>query len=184
MGSCKPKGGHGGGRTNPHRETPVTRKRSKQKEPEPEPENSHPEENEHGNGNNSGTERFRNDNFKPIGKKATVETPDRGREVVDVKKDCRKCGKRHFGECLLGSNLCFRCGQTGHFSFRCPKAKCSICGEFGHMSNACPKAKSGDSSNGKFTNGKKDEKPKAKARAYNISRKEAKEHPDVVTGTI
>ncbi|KAI3776227.1 hypothetical protein L1987_46000 [Smallanthus sonchifolius] len=29
---------------------------------------------------------------------------------------CKKCGREHAGECRLGSNLCFKCGKTGHYS--------------------------------------------------------------------
>ncbi|KAD4385671.1 hypothetical protein E3N88_25840 [Mikania micrantha] len=92
--------------------------------------------------------------------------------------------KGTLGSAYLAQTFVLSVWAKGHFSFRCPKAKCSISGEFGHMSNARPKEKSVDSRNGKYTNEKKDDKPKAKARAYNISRKEAKEQPDVMTGTF
>ncbi|KAI3733180.1 hypothetical protein L1987_64399 [Smallanthus sonchifolius] len=34
------------------------------------------------------------------------------RARVDEPTICKKCGKKHAGECRLGSNLCFKCGKT------------------------------------------------------------------------
>jgi hypothetical protein len=54
--------------------------------------------------------------------------------------DCTKCGKKHPGECKIGSNMCFKCGKTGHLARDCPTIfKCFNCGERGHMSRECPK---------------------------------------------
>jgi len=36
---------------------------------------------------------------------------------------CPKCNRLHQGQCRMGTNICFRCGQTGHFVRDYPKAK-------------------------------------------------------------
>ncbi|KAL5555306.1 hypothetical protein UlMin_037542 [Ulmus minor] len=32
---------------------------------------------------------------------------------------CTKCGRNHYGACKQGTNICFRCGQEGHFARDC-----------------------------------------------------------------
>ncbi|XP_073018728.1 uncharacterized protein [Primulina eburnea] len=34
---------------------------------------------------------------------------------------CQKCSKHHKGECLVGSNKCFKCGTTGNIAINCPQ---------------------------------------------------------------
>ncbi|XP_059306506.1 uncharacterized protein LOC132057948 [Lycium ferocissimum] len=36
---------------------------------------------------------------------------------------CRKCSKRHLGDCRVGTNACYGCGQKGHFQKDCPSAR-------------------------------------------------------------
>ena len=37
------------------------------------------------------------------------------------KPECAQCGKNHYGECRLGTNSFFKCGQPGHFAIECPQ---------------------------------------------------------------
>ncbi|KAL8541733.1 hypothetical protein ACS0TY_002840 [Phlomoides rotata] len=39
---------------------------------------------------------------------------------ITERPTCAKCGKNHFGECLLGQSLCFKCKKPGHMVPNCP----------------------------------------------------------------
>ncbi|KAI3811289.1 hypothetical protein L1987_21010 [Smallanthus sonchifolius] len=93
-----------------------------------------------------------------------------------------RCGVRHAGECRLGSNLCFKCGKTGHYSRNCPQGfKCYNCGESGHMSRECTKPRMGQAGKGKGPE-KTEERPRAKTRAYALTQEQARADPDVASG--
>ncbi|XP_022027094.1 uncharacterized protein LOC110928338 [Helianthus annuus] len=98
---------------------------------------------------------------------------------------CRKCRKTHSGECSMKSILCFRCGQTRHFANDCKAGpKCYKCGGFGHISRECKGKKGEGSSKGHAEDKKDDVKPKANARAFTMTKAEAKTDPNVVSGTF
>ncbi|KAI3819722.1 hypothetical protein L1987_13570 [Smallanthus sonchifolius] len=78
------------------------------------------------------------------------------RARVEEPTVCKKCGKEHAGECILGSNLCYKCVQTWHYSRECPQQfKCYNCGDAGHLSRECPKPKMGKSGKGRVPRKKK-----------------------------
>ncbi|KAL5577635.1 hypothetical protein UlMin_019334 [Ulmus minor] len=55
------------------------------------------------------TRRMLDINSKPPAKKQNLST------MVT----CTKCGRNHYGACKQGTNICFRCGQEGHFARDC-----------------------------------------------------------------
>ena len=37
------------------------------------------------------------------------------------KPECAQCGKNHYGECRLGTDGFFKCGEPGHYAKECPQ---------------------------------------------------------------
>ncbi|KAJ9566939.1 hypothetical protein OSB04_002905 [Centaurea solstitialis] len=110
----------------------------------------------------------------------------------NASRPCQRCGKTHQGRCLIESTSlkCFCCGEMGHVRKSCPKRDraCYSCGVFGHRQLECPRIRQEESkaSIQRPTMGgvssRKEEVPKARARAFQITAEEARDEPDVVTG--
>ena len=51
--------------------------------------------------------------------------PQEGRNVDPPKErpTCGKCGKKHAGECLVGTNSYYGCGKGGHMVKDCPNVR-------------------------------------------------------------
>ncbi|KAI0519572.1 hypothetical protein KFK09_007023 [Dendrobium nobile] len=123
---------------------------------------------------------------------------------------CQSCGQRHFGQWYRMAGLCFRCDQPGHRIAECPQMGFDRRSEFRSegsvrpVSSArrprivppCPKGFSGrgggSSSGPQRTPTVQREQSSSIAsapapvqpRVYSLSQQEARDAPDVVTGTI
>ncbi|KAJ9566564.1 hypothetical protein OSB04_002530 [Centaurea solstitialis] len=115
---------------------------------------------------------------------------------VEVKKEfpsCPKCGKHHLGECRYGTGTCYKCGKPGHSSRECKSTAklCFRCYQPGHFISECPMTSGSTQTTGtapvkaaETGASKKPEIPKSRARVFHLTAEEAKEEPDVVTGTF
>ena len=48
----------------------------------------------------------------------------KGTNSPNEKTTCGKCCKKHYGDCLKGTDNCFDCGKSGHKMRDCPNFKC------------------------------------------------------------
>ncbi|XP_052620961.1 uncharacterized protein LOC111893627 [Lactuca sativa] len=94
---------------------------------------------------------------------------------------CKKCHSSHGGPCSNSTTRCKRCGKIGHRLEDCKSAEpiCYNCRQMGHISNQCPNPRVQTGSGGK-----KDDAPKIKARAFNMTAAEARQHDEVIFGTF
>nr|XP_010313176.1 uncharacterized protein LOC104644722 [Solanum lycopersicum] len=44
-------------------------------------------------------------------------------DTLQERPPCRKCGKLHGGECMMGTNACYSCGKPGHMVNDCPNRR-------------------------------------------------------------
>lgn len=88
---------------------------------------------------------------------------------------CSTCGKAHRGKCLMGKDVCYGCGQLGHYHKDCPKAKGTPGGSKTPASTfSAPTAKGATSGADGGRN-----------RLYALStRQDSEASPDVVTGML
>ncbi|KAJ9544983.1 LOW QUALITY PROTEIN: hypothetical protein OSB04_024690 [Centaurea solstitialis] len=109
----------------------------------------------------------------------------------NASRPCQRCGKTHQGRCLIESTSlkCYCCGEMGHIRKSCPKRDraCYSCGVFGHRQLECPRMRREESKASiqrpamGGVSSQKEEVPKARARAFQITAEEARDEPDVVT---
>ncbi|KAJ9538993.1 hypothetical protein OSB04_031726 [Centaurea solstitialis] len=102
---------------------------------------------------------------------------------------CGKCGNLHGGRCIV----CSRCGRGGHTDKGCKKGTCFECGSLNHYRNDCPKLNQRPYANrvqpaNQATQANQANQGNrgglARGRAFVIGAEEAKQNPDVVTGTF
>ncbi|KAJ9557239.1 hypothetical protein OSB04_011853 [Centaurea solstitialis] len=99
---------------------------------------------------------------------------------------CGKCGNLHGGRCIV----CSRCGKRGHTDKGCKKGTCFECGSLNHYRNDCPKLNQRPYANRVQPANQANQANQgnrgglARGRAFVIGAEEAKQNPDVVTGTF
>jgi hypothetical protein len=132
---------------------------------------------------NNDAKRFKHDSSGSSVKKARFESRDT-KGGNQGGNNFKKSGNNHSGNYPPGDTACFRCGKTGHLQHVCPDLTCYKCRGPGHLASNCTTGKTSSSDIGKALKSTGGDKPRAKARAFNISRKEAEEQDDVVSGTL
>ena len=102
---------------------------------------------------------------------------------------CGVCGKIHAGPCQW-DNVCFQCGQTGHFRRDClnrgsSQTKVSESGaQFQRASrHEGLNTQTGHTLSGSFRTGQQST-PTARGRVYAMTSQEEQATPDVMTGTL
>ncbi|KAI0500013.1 hypothetical protein KFK09_018221 [Dendrobium nobile] len=150
------------------------------------------------------------DSRKSGGSSGTA-TSTTGSGSVSSAPVCQSCGRRHHGQCYRIAGLCFRCGQSGHRIAECPQMGFDQRSEFrsegfvrpvgsaaGRPRTVPPRPEgfagrgSGSSSAPRRPPTIQREQSSSVAsapapvqpRVYSLSQQEARDAPDVVTGTV
>nr|KAJ0217753.1 hypothetical protein LSAT_V11C300154670 [Lactuca sativa] len=101
---------------------------------------------------------------------------------------CNKCNFHHKGACPV----CQNCKQTGHYSKYCKvnkeeKRACYECTSTDHLRRACPKLNKGPGNNGQGQarqNFQGNHVGRPRGVAFVIGAEEARQNPEVITGTF
>ncbi|KAJ9544268.1 hypothetical protein OSB04_023975 [Centaurea solstitialis] len=111
-----------------------------------------------------------------------VQTPaqERGKGSPPM---CDRCHRQHYGKCVV----CQKCNRTGHVAPDCRSGQgrtCYECGSPDHYRNKCPKIQRRPNVNANPPENQRARGGLARGRAFVIGAEEAKQNPDVVTGTF
>ncbi|KAJ9547141.1 hypothetical protein OSB04_019684 [Centaurea solstitialis] len=96
---------------------------------------------------------------------------------------CDRCHRQHVGRCLI----CQKCNRAGHVAQNCRFGEgraCYECGSPDHYRNACPKRHQRSHANTTPPANQGNRGGLARGRAFVIGADEARQNPDVVTGTF
>ncbi|XP_020681782.1 uncharacterized protein LOC110099088, partial [Dendrobium catenatum] len=149
--------------------------------------------------------------FRKSGGSSGTATSTTSSGSVSTAPMCQSCGRRHLGQCYRMAGLCFRCGQPGHRIAECPQMGSDRRSEFRSESSVRPTGSAGRprtvpprSEGFAGRGGGSSSAPRrpptvsqrepsssvasaptpVQPRVYNLSQQEARDAPDVVTGTI
>ncbi|KAJ9536799.1 LOW QUALITY PROTEIN: hypothetical protein OSB04_un000023 [Centaurea solstitialis] len=106
--------------------------------------------------------------------------PEKGK---GPQRACDKCHRQHIGRCTI----CSRCNRAGHLAQDCRvggSRNCFECGSPDHYRNACPKRQQRPYVNQVQPENQGNRGGLARGRAFVIGAEEARQNPDVVTGTF